>query len=323
MPTTVKELRHNISPEVKFREPTAPFTNFKIGGPARFFFEAKTTQEVIRAVQVAHELHVSLLVLGGGSNVLVSDKGWPGLMVVVRSSQLNIEGTRVTAEAGVRLAYMVQQSVAAGLTGLEPLVAVPGTVGGAVVGNAGVPQTERGCIGDWVKEVSVLRGDSILAVPRSECGFGYRESAFKQNGDVVLSAVLELERGEAGKSQELIRKFIDARKSQPYDQPSSGCVFKNAPVTNPDELRDKFKGEEKLEGFIAKGQLPASWLIDRAGLKGKTMGKIQVSERHANYMVNLGGGTAEQVVQLVSFVKQQVRDKYGIQLQEEVRYVGF
>lgn len=323
MAVTVKDLRQNISPEVRFREPLAPFTNFKIGGPAKFFFEAHTTADCVRAVQVAREFRLPFLMLGGGSNILVSDKGWPGLVIVTRANQLVMEGVKIIADAGVKLAYLVQQSVAAGLTGLEPLVAVPGTVGGAVVGNAGVPQADKGYIGDWIKSVTVLQGDSIKIIPHDDCGFSYRESVFKNDGNVVLSVELALSKGDIAKSQELVKKYIDARKNQPYDVPSSGCVFKNVAITNAEELRKKLGSEEKLDGFIARGQLPASWLIDRAGLKGKTIGKIQVSEKHANYLVNLGGGKAEEVVMLISFIKQQLRDKYGIQLQEEVRYIGF
>ncbi|MDP3986342.1 MAG: UDP-N-acetylmuramate dehydrogenase [Candidatus Veblenbacteria bacterium] len=323
MAVTLNELKKNLGETVRARVPLAPYTNFKIGGPAKYLFEARQSEDLVKAVQVANEFKLPFLVLGGASNVLVADKGFTGLVVLVRNSQLKVEGTRVTADAGVKLSFLVQQTVAAGLSGLEPLVAVPGTVGGAVYGNAGIPQVPKGFIGDWVESVSVCREDKIILLKRAECGFAYRQSGFKQTNDVILSATLELQRGDASKSQELIKKYIAARKGQPYHKPSSGCIFMNVPITNADEVRQKFAGEEKLEQFLLRGQLPSSWLIDRAGLKGRTIGGIQVSPDHANYLVNVGNGTAEQVMEMISFIKQQVRDKFGIQLSEEVRYIGF
>lgn len=317
------ELRKNLGEGVRAGEPLAAHTNFKIGGPAKYFFVAKTTDELVRVIQVADELKLPLMLLGGGSNVLVSDDGFSGLVVVAKNTQMSISGMTVTADAGVSLGYLVQKTVAAGLTGFEPLVAVPGTVGGAVYGNAGLPQAARGFIGDWATTVVVCRQDKVVHMSKADCNFGYRESIFKHNQDVILSATFQLEPGDTAQSQELIKKYVGARKGQPYHMPSSGCVFTNVPIVNAAELQQKFAGEPKLEEFLQRGQLPSSWLIDKAGLKGKTIGKVQVSYDHANYLVNLGGARAEEVVMMISFIKQQVRDQFGIQLQEEVRYIGF
>jgi len=323
MAVTLAQLKENLGETVQTRVKLAPYTNFKIGGPAKFLFEAKTSEQLIKAVQVANEFKLPLLILGGASNVLVADKGYNGLVVLVRNNQWKIEGERVTAEAGVNLGFLVQQTVNKELSGFEPLVAVPGTIGGAIFGNAGVPQVPKGFIGDWVESVTVCRDDKLILLNREECGFGYRQSAFKQTNDIILSAVFNLKKGSVATSQELIKKYIAARKGQPYNKPSSGCIFMNVSITDEVDVRKKFAGEEKLDEFIKRGQLPSSWLIDKAGLKGKTIGGIQVSEDHANYLINIGGGTAEQVVQMISYIKQQVRDKFGFQLQEEVRYLGF
>ncbi|OHA56703.1 MAG: UDP-N-acetylenolpyruvoylglucosamine reductase [Candidatus Veblenbacteria bacterium RIFOXYD1_FULL_43_11] len=323
MAVTLAQLKENLGETVQTRVKLAPYTNFKIGGPAKFLFEAKTSEQLIKAVQVANEFKLPLLILGGASNVLVADKGYNGLVVLVRNNQWKIEGERVTAEAGVNLGFLVQQTVNKGLSGFEPLVAVPGTIGGAIFGNAGVPQVPKGFIGDWVESVTVCRDDKLILLNCNECGFGYRYSAFKQTNDIILSAVFNLKKGSVATSQELIKKYITARKGQPYNKPSSGCIFMNVSITDEVDVRKKFAGEEKLDEFIKRGQLPSSWLIDKAGLKGKTIGGIQVSEDHANYLINIGGGTAEQVVQMISYIKQQVRDKFGFQLQEEVRYLGF
>jgi len=323
MSVSLKQLQENLGEKAKANVPLAPYTNFKIGGPAKFLFEANTSTELIKAAQVAGELKLPLLILGGASNVLVSDSGFAGLVVLARNNQWSINGTQVIAEAGVNLGFLVQQTVSRGLSGFEPLVAVPGTVGGAIYGNAGVPQVPKGFIGDWVTHVTVCREDKLILLNQHECEFSYRNSVFKKNNDIILSATFTLNKGYVAQSQALIKQYIAARQGQPYHKPSSGCIFMNVPITDVAEVKKKFAGEEKLSEFLRRGQLPASWLIDRAGLKGKTVGGIQVSPDHANYLINTGGGKAEHVVQLISFIKQQVRDKFGIQLQEEVRYIGF
>lgn len=317
------ELRNNLGANLLVSEPLRNHTNFKIGGPAKYFFTATTTDELVKAYQVARELKIPVIILGGGTNVLASDQGFDGLVIKVKNQNYKIDGFKVMADAGVNLAFLVQKTVAAGLSGFEPLVGVPGSVGGAIYGNAGLPGAARGFIGDWVKAVAVFRENKVVEVPAADCQFAYRDSLFKHGSDIILSAEFELEAGDKAVSQELVKKYIGARQSQPYHLPSSGCIFTNVPITNADEIRQKFPQEEKLEQFIKRGLLPASWLIDQAGLKGKTIGGIKISEQHANYLVNTGSGRAEDVVMMISYIKQQVRDKFGIQLQEEVRYLGF
>ncbi|MBI5733969.1 MAG: UDP-N-acetylmuramate dehydrogenase [Candidatus Kerfeldbacteria bacterium] len=317
------ELRNNLGEKLLVNEPLKDHTNFKIGGPAKYFFTAATADELVKAYQVARELKIPVIILGGGTNVLVSDQGFAGLVIKVKNQDYKIDGLKVVSDAGVNLGFLVQKTVAVGLSGFEPLVGVPGSVGGAVYGNAGLPGAVQGFIGDWVKAVTVFRENKVVRVPAAECQFAYRDSLFKYNSDIILSAEFELMAGDKAASQELVKKYISARQNQPYHLPSSGCVFTNVPIVDASEIKQKFPQEEKLEQFIARGQLPASWLIDQAGLKGKTMGGIQISGQHANYLVNVGGARAEDVVMMISYIKQQVRDKFGIQLQEEVRYLGF
>lgn len=326
MADILKELEKNIGPNIQAKVPLSQYTNFKIGGSAKFLLVAESSDVIVRAAQVARELDLPLIILGGGANVLVSDAGFSGLVIVARNQQLEISSHKVMADAGVRLGYLVTKMVEAGLTGLEPLVAVPGTVGGAVYGNAGLPQEVGGCIGEWVESVETLSGDKIVKLTKKQCQFGYRDSVFKKSKDIILSVILKLNTGDKATSQQLIKKYVAARKGQPYNMPSSGCIFTNVDITSDErakEVEKKLKGRERLEQFIERKQLPSSWLIDQAGLKGKKIGKVQVSLDHANYIVNLGGGKAEQVIMLISFIKQQVRDKFGIELHEEVQYIGF
>ncbi|MBU1038645.1 UDP-N-acetylmuramate dehydrogenase [Patescibacteria group bacterium] len=325
MADIITEFNNNQIGPVLAEEPLKNHTNFKIGGPAKYFFTALNTADLIKAVQVANELNVKTFYLGLGSNVLVSDGGLDGLVIKIKTNQLKITDCSVVAEAGVNLAWLVQQIVAAGLTGLEPLVGVPGTVGGAIYGNAGLPKIKQGFMGDWVNSVTVLRQDKIITLTKEACNFSYRQSLFKTNEDVILSVNLKLNPGVSAQSRELMATYIKARQNQPYNKPSSGCIFTNLVIENPAELRSKFPNNSEIEDFIKQGgqQLPAAWLIDQAGLKGKTMGDIKISEEHANYLLNLGQGTAEQVIMMISYIKQQVRDKFGYQLKEEIKYLGF
>ncbi|HBV33276.1 TPA: UDP-N-acetylenolpyruvoylglucosamine reductase [Patescibacteria group bacterium] len=326
MADILKELEKNLGPKIQANVLLSKYTNFKIGGPAKYMLVADTSAEIVRAGQVAHELNLPLIVLGGGANVLVSDRGYDGLVVIAKNQQLEVKENKIFAGAGVRLGFLVTQAVEAGLTGIEPLVAVPGTVGGAIYGNAGLPQEPKGCIGEWIYSVDALANDKIVKYTKKQCQFSYRNSRFKKTKELILSAVLQLDTGDKVTSQQLIKKYVGARKGQPYNMPSSGCIFTNVEIKSDaqvKEAQEKLKGREKLDQFLECKQLPSSWLIDQAGLKGKKMGKAQVSTDHANYIVNLGGAKADDVVMLMSFIKQQVRDKFGIELHEEVQYIGF
>ncbi|MFA4936721.1 MAG: UDP-N-acetylmuramate dehydrogenase [Patescibacteria group bacterium] len=319
-------LKENIGSNIKLNESLSRHTNFKIGGPAKYYFEALTSTDLERAVQTARELQIPTIVLGGGANVLVSDNGFAGLVIIAKNQIWSINGNLVSAEAGVNLGFLVSQTVSAGLAGLEPLVAIPGSVGGAVYGNAGLPQIAKGCIGDWIYEVTVLGDDKIVKLNNKQCKFSYRNSLFKQTKDIILSVILELKPADKLVSEKLIKKYIAQRKGQPYHLPSTGCIFTNVEVKTKKqeaEIKNKITSEPKLDDFLLRGQIPAGWLIELAGLKGKIIGGVQVSTDHANYIVNINNAKAEHVVMLISFIKQQVRDKFGIQLKEEVQYIGF
>lgn len=275
-----------------------PFTTFKIGGPAKFFVKVKNEEEMIDALKWAKENKQPYFILGHGANILVSDKGFGGLVIKNEMRRLEIRDEEVTAESGVLLANLIGQCAGQGLSGLEFLAGVPSTIGGAIYGNAGAPEK---AIGDFVISVRVLDQElKIKELKQIECKFAYRQSIFQNSEYIVLSAILKMEKGNTEKIIGSIKNLMLKKKeTQDLEHPSAGCVFKNS------------------DGFSA-GQL-----IDELGLKGKKIGQAQISERHANYIINLGGATADQVVQLISYIKQQVRDKKGVQLCEEIKYIGF
>ena len=304
-------------------EPLKNHTTFQIGGPAKYYLELSKTENLMRVLKIAKEHRLKYLFLGGGSNLLASDRGFDGLIIKIKPEELKFDDNQVTANSGYILAGLIIKCLAAGLTGLEFAAGVPGTVGGAIKGNAG---TYGEAMDKIVLSVEFIDANlELKTFSNQECKFGYRHSIFKEHDDwLITSAALKLEKGDTAASQKLIQERIGYRmQSQPYGHPSAGCAFKNIIYT--EEIADKLKklGWEVSPKFKEYKKIPTAYVIENLGLKGKTIGQAQISEKHANYIINLGGATADEVVQLVSYVKQQARDALGIQLQEEIRYLGF
>lgn len=311
--------------------PLSRHTTFRIGGPAKFFCEVRTETELEEAIRHAKDKKIAAFIMGGGSNILFSDNGFGGLVIKIASSSISdkpiikmrMESGSMYLEcwAGESLASIVKIAGDGLLTGLEWATGIPGTIGGAIRGNAGVPW---GCIADSVESVKILNLENlkIKDYGRDECQFEYRNSVFKKNDNlVVISAIIKLQRGTKEEIAEKTKQTVEKRtKNQPRGLASPGSFFENPVVNNP-KLIEKFEHECNIK--CRDNKVPAGWLIDEAGLRGKKMGNIQVSNDHANFLVNLGGGKAEEVVMLASLIKQKVRDDLGVELREEVKYAGF
>lgn len=318
-------LKQVFGDRLKENEPLAKHVNIRIGGPADFYLVAQSSEEIVAAVTSALADGLSYTVLGGGSNTLPSDEGFRGLVIQAANRGWRIEDERVYAEAGVPSAFLARKAAEAGLTGLEWAISLPGTIGGAVRGNAG-------CFGgetkDAVVSVDVLRvedGKAERAVyTNADCRFDYRDSVFKRLHDVVLDVELEL--APAPKEECLARldAVLSKRKlEQPSDTPSAGCMFKNYGYKDEKDIAKLKATLDVPEKFLKAKQIPAGWLIEQADLKGASIGGAQVSQKHGNFLQNLGGATASDVLQLISMIKMRVRDGFGIQLEEEVQLLGF
>ena len=323
----IEELREKLGEGVLENEPLANHCTFKIGGPARYFFVAKSAEEVRRAVEAAADLGLNFFVVSGGSNVLFSDDGFDGLVIKVNSSELvvYITNCRIVADAGVLLSKIVAAAAENGFTGLEWAAGIPGTVGGAVRGNAGA---YGHATGESVEEIEALRIKNkklrIKNYGKEDCKFGYRESIFKKEGGIILKVIFKLSPGDKNKIKEEMDKIFAARDGKIPQDPSAGSFMKNVVVT--DEIVKIIKEkihEDVPADYIQKGKIPAAWLIDQCDLRGKQVGGAKISEKHANFIVNAGGASAADVIALASLVKMKVRDETGVQLQEEVEYVGF
>lgn len=277
------------------------YTTYGVGGPAKYFLVARTKSELLHALQEAYREAVPIFVFGGGSDILVSDQGFPGLVIKMELREVAFSGTTVRADAGVKMSYLITECLRHELSGLEYAIGVPATVGGAVWANLGARGSE---LKDAVTQVHVIdptQSMKELFLTNQECQFSYRESIFKHKPYIILGATFNLKPIEKAALQERLKELAQLRtKEQDLGSKTAGCAFRNP---SPDK--------------------PAGKLIEMAGLKGFALGGAKVSEKHANFIVNTGTATADEIAQLISYIKQQVRDQFGVQLQEEVEYVGF
>lgn len=299
MSPLISGLRRIITERLTIGEPMSRHTSWRIGGPAEIFCQVNNLEE-LSAVTDLFRLHrVPWRVLGGGTNILVADQGLAGAVVKLGSSFRRTvwDGTVARAGAGVFLSRLSRQALDHSLSGLEFAAGIPGTLGGAVAGNAGTP---LGSMSDIVKEVVVLEpGRSVRRLGRGEIGFEYRGSDLKKHNWTVLEAVLELVSGSSGEIRHQMETELEARRrKQPWQFPCAGSVFKNP------------SGDH------------AGRLIEAVGLKGVRRGDAQFSEVHANFIVNLGQASAQDVLGLIQDAKNLVLERFGVHLEEEILYWG-
>lgn len=279
---------------VRTDEQLAPHTWFKLGGPARYFAEPATVEELTALVRRAREESLGVRMLGGGSNLLVREAGVPG--VVVRLNGPAFTGVtpgknQLTVGSGVRLSNAISTAVREGLAGLEALVGIPGTVGGALHGNAG---SRGGDIGQWVSQATLMNDSGeILSRKRDELVFAYRESSLDEL--VILDVTFQLEQDSPEElTKRMQKQWIVKKANQPLDHQSAGCIFKNP-----------------------RG-MSAGMLIDQAGMKGMRVGGAEVSDRHANFIVTDESATSDDVLKLIEQIRERVVERLGIELELEI-----
>jgi UDP-N-acetylmuramate dehydrogenase len=276
-------------------------TTFKIGGPAFLFFEARKKEDLAKAIRVANELNIPFFILGGGSNILFSDKGFPGLVIKVNFSRIEYRGEHCYAEAGAPLSRLVNLFFKNSMGGLEWAVGIPGTAGGAVRGNAGAFGGEISDLIETVEFLELKEDDFLIRrEERDFFNFSYRESYFKNNKNCfVLSLLLRKEKGNKKEMGRKMKDFLRLKRTyQPLSYPSAGSVFKNPPANS------------------------AKKLIEEAGLAGKKIGQAQIATKHPNFIINTGKATSEDVLRLIQLAKEKVKVKSGIVLEEEIKIVN-
>jgi len=288
--------------------PLEHFTTFRVGGAADWLIETRSSEEIVAAVRVARTAGVPVTILGGGSNVLVADRGVRGLVVRPRHGEIAaLDDTRVRADAAVTINGLVRWTVMRGAAGLEAWAGTPGTVGGAVYGNA---HFGGRLIGDCVIETRLLARDGTTAeVSAADMQFGYDYSRLQTTGEVLLTATFRVSPGDPDNLRAAARASLAFRKrTQPLDTPSAGCIFQN-----PEPGRDRVP-----DGI----PWSAGALVDRAGLKNYTIGGARVSPTHGNFIVNEGLATAADIRQLIEHCRRTVRERFGVELRDEIVYLG-
>jgi UDP-N-acetylmuramate dehydrogenase len=289
-----------LGKKLKQKTVLAPYTTFRIGGKADLFFLAEKPEELIFAVRTARKLSLPFFVLGGGSNVLISDSGFKGLVIKNECRQVWIEEKKVTCQSGVLLTDVVNLTCQHSLSGLEFAAGIPGTVGGAIRGNAGAFGES---IADILERAVVLSPNGeIKEVDRDFFQFGYRQSILKRTGEVLLSATFQLKSRNNEQIEKKIEDNLQKREERlPWREKSAGCFFKNI-----------VQSETKIS---------AGLLLDRMGAKGMREGGAEVSTKHANFLINSGNARADDIVRLARKLKSKVKEKYDIDLEEEVVYI--
>lgn len=293
-----------FGPNLEFAKEMAPLTSYNTGGRAKYFMAARSADEITRCIAAASRLGIPYFVIGGGSNLLVSDDGYDGLIIRVEVTGITRwEDDGIECGAGESLAALVEFASAQELGGIEFLAGIWGTVGGAVYGNAGAFGGE---IGSMISSVTIVSADGkVKTVPPEYCRFGYRDSYLKTTHEIVVSIRMRLKRGEGAAIRARVDEILSQRETKHPSALTAGCFFKNIP-----DAKEKF------------GKLPAGRLLEQVGAKELRVGDAKVFERHANIIVNAGRATSKEIRQLADIMKQKVKERFGIELQEEVQQIG-
>ena len=290
-------LQKMVGNRVRVGEPLSRHTSLRMGGPARYFLELRNIEELASVIEFSQKENLDFFVLGEGTNVLFCDEGFSGLVIRLKGEfeKFFIEGEEVTAGAGVKLNYLVEKLAKRGLAGLEFAAGIPGSVGGAIITNAGM---KMGSIGDVTREIKIFSGGNVKILKKDEVNFSYRHCDLPDKA-IILEVKLGLKNGKKTDIIKKIKENIKERKkNQPLSTLNAGCVFKNP---------------ETCE---------AGKLIETAGLKGARFGDAEVSTKHANFIINRGRAKAKDVYKLIEKIRGAVKEKFNIDLELELKLVG-
>jgi UDP-N-acetylmuramate dehydrogenase len=294
------------------------YTRFGIGGPARVYAEAADEPSFMAALQAARASRAEYTVIGGGTNLIVSDAGYPGIVLRLTSSGISNEGCLVRAEAGAELQALVDYTISHGLRGVETMTGIPGSVGSAVYGNAGAYGHS---INERVRQVRFFDGSSVRSIGNAACEFQYRGSVFKRHKDwIVFSAELEMDHAPADELRKTADGILKVRlEKYPATMKCAGSIFKNLILADlPEAVR-----RQVPDRIVREGKVPSAYFLEQIGAKGIQNGGIRVADYHANLIYNEGAGTAREVCEIIEDLKSRVEQRFGLTLEEEVQYVGF
>ena len=294
------------------------YTRFGIGGPADVYVEAHNEDSFIQALDVAKSSGAAYTVIGEGSNLIVSDEGFAGIVLRYTGGGIESGDATVRAQAGAGLQALVDHCISCGLRGLETMTGIPGSVGAAVYGNAGAYGHS---IDERVRAVRFFDGTAVRVLNNRECEFRYRESVFKRRKEwIIFSTELQLEAADSGGLRATADEIFRIRLAKyPADMKCAGSIFKNLLLAELPETARR----QVTERVIREGKVPSAYFLEQVGAKGIQNGGIRVADYHANLIYNQGDGTARQLCEIVSCLKSRVRERFGLELEEEVQYIGF
>ncbi len=290
-----------LGESLKRDEILAPYTTFRIGGPADYFYPARTSSQLCNAILTAEEIGINYFVLAGGSNLLINDRGFRGLIIRNECEDMEVNGSKITAETGIELQKVCNLALENSLSGMECLTGIRGSLGGAIYGNAGA----------FGRSIAEIVESAVIFTPKGELRvvdngyfeFAYRGSRLKKNREVVLSCTLNLSPGHKEQIRAKMEEIEQLRQTKhPTQEGSAGCFFKN------------IRNGEKV--------IPAGMLLEQIEAKELHLGDASVYHKHANIVVNLGQAKASQVWKITRIMKERVKSKFGIELEEEVRFLG-
>ena len=302
--------------DVKLNESLAKHVTFRIGGPAKYFVIVRKNEQLVGLLNYLAAEGVDYLVLSGGSNLLLNDAGYDGLVIKIATNDApkitaKDNGFEIIVDAGVSLGMVVNLAAKNSLAGMDWAIGVPGTFGGAIRGNAGAMGKDISIPTQWVE---IWRDGEVLKITKDECRFAYRDTIFKHNQDIILRACIYLEPGDKQKIMENMQAYLKQRKHTPF--PSAGSFFKNLKM-------EKWPGDKKdlPELFLQRGSVPVGWMTEELSLKGLTSGGSKISDEHGNYIINFNNATQADVLTLVEEIKQRVYNKFGVELEPEVQII--
>ncbi len=298
--------------------PLSRYTRFAIGGPADIYAETPSAEAFIAALHVARESGQDYVVIGGGTNLIVSDDGFRGIVLRLTAQRILAAGERVMADSGAVLQDLVDFSLERGLKGLETLAGIPGSVGAAIYGNAGAYGHS---ISERVRTVRFYDGRDVRVFDNAACEFHYRESIFKRHKDwIIFSTELLLEKADASELRKTSEEIVQVRNEKfPVTMKCAGSIFKNLLLA---DLPDGVAAQVPPR-VIREGKIPAAYFLESVGAKGMSRGDIHVASYHANLIYNGGAGTAADLFALIAELKTRVQQRFSLTLEEEVQYVGF
>lgn len=311
-----------IEDKILTGESLAPLTTYQIGGPAEYFIAPETEAEMKAAVIWAHEHQLHITILGGGSNMLISDDGIAGLVIQPHNKNISVDGLNVIVGASTLVKTLAEQMFDAGLSGIEWSIGIPGYMGGAIRGNAGA---HGGSFDQVVAEVTVFDLEKLefKIFNVADCHFTYRHSFFKETEQYVIwEVILQLQTGNKEIMKEQMEEYRAYRRTSQPNEPSAGCVFKNLLVAELEKDHADIIIMAQADNKIRGGKIGAGYLIQKLNLMGYAVGGAQVSNRHANFVVNTGKAKAKDVLTIIAHIKREVLTTYGIEFEPEIQIIN-